>query len=132
MISIFKQDIYPITLFISIDESFEDLENRFQLYLTDMKTKSSFGVINNDGYTVATTSFVKENDTSFCGPLIIVYNIEEFSTKVIAHESIHAADIYCDQLGIYTQGFNDGNESYAYLVGYIANCIDETVKNLKK
>ena len=43
--------------------------------------------------------------------------------------AVHVADYFCEQLGLYTQDFKDGNEAYAYLVGWAAGNISNTICN---
>lgn len=44
-------------------------------------------------------------------------------------DAVHVADYFCEQLGLYTQDFKDGNEAYAYLVGWAAGNISNTICN---
>ena len=55
--------------------------------------------------------------TDELGILVILMNEDKVTTDVIAHESVHVADYFYEQLGLYSQDFSSGNEAYAYLVG---------------
>ena len=49
--------------------------------------------------------------------------IIDMDTATIAHESVHVADYYFQVTGCNSEDFTDGNEAYAYLVGWAAGCI---------
>lgn len=53
------------------------------------------------------------------GIMCIVYHPEEFTNVEAAHESVHIADYFVEDLGITTEHFSDGDEQYAYLVGWV-------------
>ena len=61
--------------------------------------------------------------------LFVSTNTEDITPDMIPHEAVHVADYFCEQLGLYTQGFKDGNEAYAYLVGWAAGNISNTICN---
>ena len=61
--------------------------------------------------------------------VIAVTSIEDITPDMIPHEAVHVADYFCEQLGLYTQDFEDGNEAYAYLVGWAAGNISNTICN---
>ena len=61
--------------------------------------------------------------TGKIGVLLVIFNSEETNTDIIAHESVHIADYYYEACGCNSEGFTDGNEAYAYLVGWAAGCI---------
>lgn len=66
------------------------------------------------------THAVIDNETGDYG-VIVYFNInEDLHTGDLAHESVHVADYVFDELGMYSQSYQDGNEPYAYLVGWIA------------
>ena len=44
-------------------------------------------------------------------------------SSLIAHESVHIADYFYEACGCNSEDFTDGNEAYAYLVGWAAGCI---------
>ena len=50
----------------------------------------------------------------------------------IAHESTHAADAIFDYIYASGQSYDNGNEPYAYLLGYIAGRIANTVIRWKE
>lgn len=70
-----------------------------------------------------------EDGTKRLGELIWFPYVKNMTTDKIAHEAVHVAmDIFVD-LGCRFDAFNQ--EPFAYLVGWIAKCIEE-VKRFKK
>ena len=66
---------------------------------------------------------VEEKSTRNVGILLVIYDIDSVDTSVIAHESVHLADYIYEATGCNSEDFSDGNEAYAYLVGWAAGCI---------
>lgn len=75
----------------------------------------------------ALTLCVKEKRTGAMGALIMIKD-KNISNGTKAHESVHAADVYYSFGKFTSQSYHDGNEPYAYLVGWITDCIDEFIK----
>lgn len=120
----FSPEVYPRKLWICVSKDVKEIESRFVL---DKK------------YSNESDSFSTENSMALCcavenkadyrkGVLIIFAEKKCLNFDVVSHESIHAADYICQELGILSQEFSSGNEHYAYLVGWIAKCCEE-VKN---
>lgn len=124
MIDEFQNEIYPVSLFVyklkEGENEVEVLSNRFKVFHTDCKTEHVFEPI--EEYTNAYTCFVIDKETSRRGPLIIIR--EEALSSTICHECIHAVDIYYKLLGIIAQDYEDTNEPYAYLAGYIFRSVE--------
>ena len=76
---------------------------------------------------------VQEKSTGNLGMMLIIFRIEDMNTSVIAHESVHIADYYFQVTGCNSEDFTEGNEAYAYLVGWaagrIANVLIKEQKN---
>lgn len=72
---------------------------------------------------IATCYIVEERSTGELGILLMIYNIDNFDTASIAHESVHIADFYYEACGCNAEDYTEGNEAYAYLVGWAAGCI---------
>lgn len=66
---------------------------------------------------------VQEKSTGNLGMLLVIFRIQDMSTDIIAHESVHVADYYFQVTGCNSEDFTDGNEAYAYLVGWSAGRI---------
>jgi len=71
---------------------------------------------------------VVQLNTRFQGILMIIKK-KSATVSTIAHESVHIADYIFEEIGAYSQDFNELNEQYAYLVGWAADCIDKALKN---
>lgn len=128
--------IYPRKMWVS--DGIEGLDELFTfLSLTDNVTEAKDAYDNlikdkeNDNCIVCVIPVLRKDDLKY-GALVVIMNKKDVTTGVVAHESVHVADYICEQLGIYSQCFRDGNEAYAYLVGYIADCISDSIKEFKK
>ena len=122
--------IYPRTLFIANAKSEHpvSLTKRFTFF----KNLPGWNVIDDsisdeldDAWdsSVAGCYAVQEKSSGILGMLLIVFRIEDMDTQTIAHESVHIADYYFQVTGCNSEDFTDGNEAYAYLVGWAAGCI---------
>ena len=124
MVEEFRNDIYPISLFVykikEDEDQIEVLSNRFKTFKTDCETEYKFEPI--EPYSGAYTCFVIDKETSRRGPLVVIR--EDVPNYAICHESIHAVDVYYKLLGIIAQDYEDTNEPYAYLAEYIFRNIE--------
>lgn len=117
----FSNEIYDcIDLYVSVGEDRGKIAGEMTFY--SEKDKSDFLEGNYDGVTCD----VKDDKGK---SVVLVYFIDRESANIstVAHESFHAADFMMDTLGIV---FNKDclNEHVAYLIGWIARCIDKTLK----
>lgn len=76
--------------------------------------------------TLGVTYLVAEKKSGSMGILIVLKSKVECST--LAHESIHYADAVYDFLRMNTEGYDEGNEQYAYLVTW---CVDQLEEYLR-
>lgn len=121
---------YPRTLWI-VDCSKEhpwDLEKKFVFYNNTPGWKEINKEITNEldnaSFTaIAACYAVEEKATGKLGVLLIIFQMNEIDTSIIAHESVHIADYFYEACGCNFEDFTDGNEAYAYLVGWAAGCI---------
>lgn len=83
------------------------------------------------GYGLITHAVI-ENETGNLG--VIVYVDTEFNdgAGAFAHEAVHVADYVFDELNMTSQSYEDGNEPYAYLVGWITNEIEKYYDDRRK
>lgn len=72
---------------------------------------------------IAGCYIVQEKSTGVLGMLLVIFRLGDMDTSTIAHESVHVADYYFQVTGCNAEDFTDGNEAYAYLVGWAAGCI---------
>lgn len=122
MIRKYDLDLYPMSLYIGTISDFYNSKKRFKFYGTvqDM-------LIDDDGIpadpmgSAATTFLVKEKKSG--------YNsngaISEFLFNTIAHESTHITDAIWQLIGARAESFDERNEPYAYLVGWVAGKIGQ-------
>lgn len=128
-IDIYNPTIYPRLLFVTTD--IEDLDKYFEFMIIGgydglLKT------INEENPGGAVTCPVMRKSDYKYGVLVIILDLDDITSDIIPHEAVHVADYICSELDIYTQDFKDGNESYAYLVGWAAGSISKTVSNKLK
>lgn len=64
---------------------------------------------------------VLERKSKRIGVLVILY--DNIDTDKIAHEAVHIADWFFEYCGVNGESFSEGNEHYAYTVGWAAGCI---------
>lgn len=119
----FSSEIYDcVDLYVSVGEDRNVVSGDFDFFSD--KDRKEFLEGNYDGVTCDVRDRNGNN-------AVLVYFIDKESVNIstIAHESFHAADFMMDTLGIV---FNKDceNEHVAYLIGWIARCIDNTLKEL--
>ena len=128
----YKAEIYPFSLWVT--KSIDGLDKKF--VFVDMRDSSEENI---DGYKQlidvqksvdAITIPVWERSTGRRGVLVVL--LSNIDTNLIAHESVHVADYIFQETCMYTSDFRDGNEPYAYLVGWSAGCISDSLIKLKK
>lgn len=118
----FSPEIYPRKLWICICDKESIIEERFSL---DSKYSSSNDSFSTEGcHALACAVQDKSNNNKGC--LIVFAKKKNINFDIVSHESVHAADYICQELGILSQEFSGGNEHYAYLVGWIAKCCEQT------
>lgn len=81
-------------------------------------------------FALLTHAVADENEN--LGVIIYVDSNMEHDTGSFAHEAVHVADYVFDELGMLSQSYDDGNEPYAYLVGWITNKIKEYYDSRRK
>jgi hypothetical protein len=116
----FDPVIYPRKLWVCLNATVEGLLESF-----DIKDATLADALKNNA---ATTCITERKSDGHKGVVIFTNKRKYMTTKVMAHESVHFADAVFQELCAYSQEFNHGNEPYAYLVGWSAGCIDESLK----
>lgn len=115
-IDMYDPQIYPRKLWVAVGP--EELDEQFKFYLTDKS-----GVIENideefeqEGIAMSTYSVCRKSDGLY-GCLVYAPN-----------EAVHVADYMYEELGVHAvESYSQGNENYAYLVGWAAGCISKTI-----
>lgn len=124
------ENLYPRTFWIAnLDEGDPTkLLNRFTFFVNEPgwnRVKKDMEEELDSAYTAAIAACypVEEKTTKKLGVLLVVFNMDSMDTDIIAHESVHVADYFYEVTGCNTEDFTEGNEAYAYLVGWTAGCI---------
>lgn len=132
----YDPNLYPRKLWVTTE--IDKINEKF-IFLDSVDNKEdcrTYKEIQNDyenEESVAITCAVMDITTGALGVLVILLIKDKVDAEVIAHESVHVADYFYEQLGLYSQDFSQGNEAYAYLVGWTAGCISNTlIKNKKQ
>ena len=124
----FDPQIYPCKLWVSVRPTFEEVSGAFYaLNDNNERMEVSDSQWKMDHFVVARTHAVSSRTDGWIGVYVGVNKPKMMTAKFIAHESCHCADFICESFGITSRKFDDG-EAYAYLVGWIAGCIEKTIK----
>lgn len=128
------------------------------LWVTVMKDASDITVILNSFIILSTKDFLKQvvNDeieehfdgltgsedaetfpvidkkSGRLGVLVVIYNIDNITSSTVPHEAVHVADYYYEYTNQHGENFSEGNEGYAYLVGWAASNIFNVIKEYKQ
>lgn len=128
------ETMYPRTLWIvnCDSEDFTQLTNKFIFYHNEPRWNRIYTDIKEDlerSYETAVAGcyVVEEKSTGKLGILMVIFCLADMDASTVAHESVHIADFYYEVSGCNTEDFTDGNEAYAYLVGWIAGCISNVL-----
>lgn len=127
MIDKYDFTIYPCKLWVCTD--FEEAKKRFRNQYDNKELE--FPVFD---YTLSETyGLLKEKSTKEFGfAVVVLSDLKSLGgtkiIEIISHEASHVANRIFDWLGIRLDANND--EPYAYLIGYIASCIWETVSKI--
>lgn len=114
----FDLQIYHRRLWVSVGVSTEELQSRFgKENISDM----------DDSY-YAETNTVQQKEPLLGGVLVRFQELKAMTPENIAHEAAHAALEIFDYCGCRIDIGNQ--EPFAYLVGWVVNCIEE-VRNVK-
>lgn len=115
----FDPQIYPRLFWVCLNANAKDLSDLFE-FNGEYKD-----LVESIEKSYAVTSIVRRRKDGRYGAIVYSKNKKFITGSVIAHESVHVADIYFQELGMISQDFNTGNEPYAYLVGWAAKCINQ-------
>ncbi|MEN6624536.1 MAG: hypothetical protein ABFD50_23690 [Smithella sp.] len=112
----FDPVIYPFKLWVVISNNIECLGERFKKYPSEKKYKTSVSE-----KLVAFVDSVIEIDTRKIGFLVVFQSKKECSVGCISHEATHVSDRVWNYIGERAPG----KEANAYLVEWIAECIEK-------
>lgn len=132
-IDTYDPKVYPRKLWVT--NEVEGLDKVFIFMRTDDLDKENLNgyksLVEMDNAIMCTCPVMRISDGKY-GVLVIAMSIEDVNTESIAHESVHVADYFFNQLDLVSQDFTDGNEAYAYLVGWAAGCISNSMIKYNK
>lgn len=114
----FNLGIYPRKIWVMISPSIEEVNKLFS-------TIGNKDVLISEN-AIASTLHLQRKSNNHVGELIILYNLEEVTVGVMAHEATHAAINICNDLGINISVENQ--EPIAYLTQYITDFINKVVQ----
>ena len=113
------QNLYPVNLYVTTLDDWEDACDFFDFFLTTKELSSVMGA----------TFLVREKYSRAVGILIV---LDDFHCSTLAHESIHYADAVYDYLSMNAEGYNEGNEQYAYLVTWCVEQLEDFIECKRK
>lgn len=120
----FDPIIYPFKVHVAKEFDKEILKKLYKAMDDDNSPKpitDEFDV--NDTTTARTIELLHDdiNRNDLWGYLVLLYN-DKFTSGQLAHEAVHVANMYLQQLGFSTPAaYND--EPYAYFVQWVTDCI---------
>lgn len=120
------QNLYPINLYVALIDDWDDVSNFFDFFITtdNLKNDEVNGEPSKPVNASAATYLVREKKSRAIGILIL---IDDYSSSTLAHESIHYADAVYDFLKMNAEGYNEGNEQYAYLVTWCVEQLEDYI-----
>ena len=107
----FDPQIYPRKLWVVVNPNYEDINKTFEESIDELE----------DHYE-AIVHHVTHTSSGKGGLLVIFKDVEFMTTSTISHESTHVAIDIFEYTGCRIDYLNQ--ESFAYLVGWIAGCIN--------
>lgn len=120
------QNLYPINLYVALIDDWDDVNNFFDFFITtdNLRNDEVNGGPSKPVNASAATYLVREKKSRAIGILIL---IGDYSSSTLAHESIHYADAVYDFLRMNAEGYNEGNEQYAYLVTWCVEQLEDYI-----
>lgn len=116
----FHPQIYPRRLWVAVGGTFEDIKARFMAY---------DGSELEEGEDCAAVTYIVQtkDDNRFLGHLIWFPKVSDMTASYMAHEAFHAS---MDLFGLIGCKIHyDDQEPFAYLVGWVVDCIDKVKRN---
>lgn len=125
------KNLYPVNLYVATLDNWEDVNNFFDFFsnTSDLRNDEPIKDTINKGSFYGATFLVREKNTRAVGILIVLDN---FECSTLAHEAIHYSDAVYDYLHMNAEGYNEGNEQYAYLVTWCVEQLEDFIECKKK
>ena len=130
------RNLYPFSLSVASINDIEEINNKYYFYnsISDyLNYSNKIENLNPDPSLSALTVLVSDKETEHKSVLIILdLNTVNNDLGILAHESIHYTDALFDSLGLNSEGYDAGDEHYAYLVEWCFNCLLDYVERRKE
>ena len=123
----FDPVIYPFKLLVSKDFDSKELGEIFYCVDDDENLVDSPGEFIPNRRTIARTIQCAPRDGSETCYLVLLYHPKVIGIGTLAHESLHIANFVGEWLGFLPKKANE-DEPQAYLVQWLANCIDSVLR----
>lgn len=116
----FHPQVYPRRLWVAVGGTFGDIKTRFTAYNgEELEVTADF---------IAVTYIVQtRDDNKYLGHLIWFLSAKDMTTANITHEAYHASMDLFGMIGC--KMHYDDQEPFAYLVGWVVDCIDKVKRN---
>lgn len=127
----FEVEIYPLILWIMRNPTIEFLNKRFNgICDKNGNITDHFDSDDIDKPSASASTYPVISEHGYVGNLIILRSKNKYilENNTYIHESRHVCDFWCERLGVYTNGFDEG-EASAYLQTWIASCIKKVALN---
>lgn len=116
----YENDIYPIALVLSYDAESINKEYFNAVPNEDKEIKDNPNV-------KARTMFLTRRTNDYYAMAVGILFNGEPTFRTILHESLHAVKMMLD-VGLNTPFCDTTEEAYAYLIGWIGDCIEDYLK----
>lgn len=135
--------VYPRSVYIVIVENKNDLKKIADTYTAyriikgmnaERDQKDFLETLENhfNDDTLAACYPVLNKESNALGVLCVIFKPDYVNCSTLAHESVHMADYFFESLGMNGEDFTDGDEPYAYLVGWIFQGLEEVYESYRK
>jgi hypothetical protein len=130
-------NLYPRKLFVAVCDDRKDVEKLVKAFVF-YKISEGFGTCWDGDATEILLDWCRRA-AAFCVPverkedhthgvLCVIPDIKAIDTETMAHEAVHITDYFYETLSMDAQEYSEGNEPYAYLVGWAAENIHKTCR----
>lgn len=127
-----KLDIYPCSVFITKETDISKLSTKFFFCRRDnvlVETPLTIEEIQRDVVDGVDAACIPVIDRKTNRVGILLVRVTDFDVSVLVHECVHIADYIFDYTGMNAESFAEGNEAYAYLLGYLFGKIQKIIIN---
>ena len=124
----FDPVVYPWRILVTKNFDPEELDELFYVVNTNNELEEPGNNFHPAGNCIARTLFVVSKNKYLRYIICLLVRPKEIGTGTMAHEAYHAANMFAEQLGFLPDKF-EYDEPEAYLIQWIANCIDSVMRN---